>query len=393
MTERAIVCPGCGEAVPYGRLSCPECGTLLASVAGGVRPTVRTADAPGPDAANASRGTAVEEPAIDPVADEPAPEPARLRAARKSASAAVAGAYVPPGATPPPDPPLGPVTSGRVGAGALPPPRTTAGKGGTQAKAATSAAPPPVAASPTLVAATATTEAPADEPAVAAAPASSPDPGPESEPSPGPTETPDDAEAPAPVPFPPATLVAARPSPVVAASVAAVPTMSGPAAPATSGSASAAAAATGPAAASSAAGASDELAWLDPGLDWATVAGAGLIVVGMLLPWSRTVIGATGVGYFDTWGLAGPLHVLVFLWALAVVGLSIVRKPAPAWVRSGLAGFALGAFSLGLTWPYLFGPLGARIGVLAVAVGSFVLIATGVLAVWRARHADAEPPV
>ena len=73
----------------------------------------------------------------------------------------------------------------------------------------------------------------------------------------------------------------------------------------------------------------------------------------MLLPWSRTVIGATGVGYFDTWGLAGPLHVVVFVWALAVVGLSIVRKPAPAWVRSGLAGFALGAFSLGLAWPYL----------------------------------------
>jgi hypothetical protein len=138
---------------------------------------------------------------------------------------------------------------------------------------------------------------------------------------------------------------------------------------------------------------SDDLAWLDPGLDWATVAGAGLIVIGMLLPWSRTVIGATGVGYFDTWGLAGPLHVLVFLWALVVVGLSIVRKPAPAWVRSGLAGFALGAFSLGLTWPYLFGPLDARIGVLAVAVGSFVLIATGVLAAWRARHAAAEPPV
>ncbi len=123
------------------------------------------------------------------------------------------------------------------------------------------------------------------------------------------------------------------------------------------------------------------------------MAGAGLIVVGMLLPWSRTVIGASGVGYFDTWGLAGPLHLLVFLWALAVVALSVVRKPAPPWVRSGLAGFALGAFSLGLTWPYLFGPLGAGIGVLAVAVGSFVLIATGVLAAWRARHAAAEPPV
>ena len=113
----------------------------------------------------------------------------------------------------------------------------------------------------------------------------------------------------------------------------------------------------------------------------------------MLLPWSRTVIGASGVGYFDTWGLAGPLHLLVFLWALAVAGLSIVRKPAPPWVRSGLAGFALGAFALGITWPYLFGPLGAGIGVLAVAVGSFVLIATGVLAAWRGRHVKAEPPV
>ncbi len=137
----------------------------------------------------------------------------------------------------------------------------------------------------------------------------------------------------------------------------------------------------------------DELAWLDPGLDWATVAGAGLIAIGMLLPWSRTVLGASGVGYFDTWGLAGPAHLLVFLWAVAVVALSVVRKPAPPWVRTGLAGFALGVFSLGLTWPYLFGPLGAGIGVLAVAVGSFVLIATGVLAAWRARHVRAEPPV
>ena len=163
--------------------------------------------------------------------------------------------------------------------------------------------------------------------------------------------------------------------------------------PAASTSVASAATSSTPAAGTSAAGASDELAWLDPGLDWATVAGAGLIVIGMLLPWSRTVIGATGVGYFDTWGLAGPLHAVVFVWALVVGALSIVRKPAPAWVRSGLAGFELSAFSLGLTWPYLFGPLEARIGVLAVAVGSFVLIATGVLAAWRARHAGAEPSV
>ena len=35
MTSRTIVCSECGEDVPYGRLSCPSCGELLASVAGG----------------------------------------------------------------------------------------------------------------------------------------------------------------------------------------------------------------------------------------------------------------------------------------------------------------------------------------------------------------------
>jgi hypothetical protein len=203
-----------------------------------------------------------------------------------------------------------------------------------------------------------------------------------------PAETPAVTETPASVPFPPATLVAAGPgvgAPTLAfASAAALPAAA-TSIPASSASMTADAA--------SASVSSDKLDWLDPGLDWATVAGSGLIVIGMLLPWSRTVIGASGVGYFDTWGLAGPLHVVVFLWALAVAGLSIARKPAPPWVRSGLAGFALGAFSLGLAWPYLFGPLGAGVGVLAVAVGSFVLIATGALAAWRGRHADAEPPV
>src|SRR6186997_3208380 len=34
---QSIVCGGCGSEVPYGRLSCPECGELLASVAGAIR--------------------------------------------------------------------------------------------------------------------------------------------------------------------------------------------------------------------------------------------------------------------------------------------------------------------------------------------------------------------
>ena len=32
MTARSIVCGSCSADVPYGRLSCPSCGELLASV-------------------------------------------------------------------------------------------------------------------------------------------------------------------------------------------------------------------------------------------------------------------------------------------------------------------------------------------------------------------------
>ena len=46
MTTKTIVCADCGAAVPYGRLSCPACGALLASVAGGPRRRSRIADAP-----------------------------------------------------------------------------------------------------------------------------------------------------------------------------------------------------------------------------------------------------------------------------------------------------------------------------------------------------------
>ena len=41
MTQ-SIVCRACGAAVPYGRLSCPECGEMLASVAGARRGGVAT---------------------------------------------------------------------------------------------------------------------------------------------------------------------------------------------------------------------------------------------------------------------------------------------------------------------------------------------------------------
>ena len=78
-----------------------------------------------------------------------------------------------------------------------------------------------------------------------------------------------------------------------------------------------------------------------------------MAAVGFLLPWGVSVIGASGVGYFDRWGLAGPFHPLVVLGVLAILVLALVPNPVPPWLRVGLPGLGLGALLLGLVWPYL----------------------------------------
>ena len=128
-------------------------------------------------------------------------------------------------------------------------------------------------------------------------------------------------------------------------------------------------------------------------LGYAAAAGSGLIAFGLLMPWSRSVIGATGVsGYFDTWGLAGSGHFLVLLGALAVLAVSVLPTRIPVSIRSGL-GLLLGVFCLGLVWPYVIGPLGAGIGVLVATVGAIVLTVAGITSAWRDRHATDERSV
>jgi hypothetical protein len=46
MTARTIDCAECGASVAYGRLSCPECGALLASLAGAATPATRPSATP-----------------------------------------------------------------------------------------------------------------------------------------------------------------------------------------------------------------------------------------------------------------------------------------------------------------------------------------------------------
>ena len=46
MATRALLCPECGATVTAGRLSCLECGALLAAVAGVGRRAMQTVAAP-----------------------------------------------------------------------------------------------------------------------------------------------------------------------------------------------------------------------------------------------------------------------------------------------------------------------------------------------------------
>jgi hypothetical protein len=78
---------------------------------------------------------------------------------------------------------------------------------------------------------------------------------------------------------------------------------------------------------------------------------------------------------------------------LAILVLAVVRNPIPTWIRTGLAGLGVGALLLGLTWPYLLGPLDAAPGVLIAAIGAIALIGSGLLALVTDRHAEADRAV
>jgi hypothetical protein len=289
MTSRTIVCSECGEDVPYGRLSCPSCGALLASVAGGSRSPGATADQAPPS-----------EPEIIPLLGDDAP----LSMAPSSVSQS--------GPREAPDAPPPPASAASAIGGYMPP---------------GSSVPPPT------------------------------------------------------------PRVAPPPPPVLTAVAQAPPTVSPVAAPIAS-----AVAADEDAAAKTPWW---EVDGLDVGIDRAVAIGAGMVAIGLLLPWSsRVVIGSTDISsYFGRWGLTGPGHILVLIAAVVIAVLAVVPNRIPAWLRSGVGGLLLGMFVIGLVWPYIVGPLGASIGSLMDLVGSIVLIVAGVLAVWRSRHVTDGPGV
>jgi len=311
-TTRKIRCTDCGEAVPYGRLSCPSCGTLLASVAGGVKhSTAGAGDQPADVTAEAEAATAAMAARAVETAPEPDPGPPPTLQPRAPSKAA-------------PRPPAQRTASARTLV-------------------------------PTTVVRTMTAAlTPAAAPATATAGAST---------GAGPSTAGVSLSG---WQVPSATAPAAEPAEEVAPD-------KGP-------------------------GFFDfdhlDLARVRAGLEWATALGSGLVAVSLLLPWSRSVIGSAGVsGYFDSWGVAGPAHVVVLAWAIALLGLSIIPTRVPIWITRAVAPLTLGVFVLGLAWPYAIGPLGGQIGVVLAFVAGIVLVVTGLVGEWFTRHPQDAPPV
>ena len=353
MSSQPIVCAACNAPVPFGRLSCPACGELLASVAGAPRPQVARATTK-----RAPKRAATT--AVPPILTDVPPPAVAVAEPRSAGTEAIGWDPVVRDATAPVDPSDRDLLEWPV-AGSEPDPRSRAGSVG----------------------------------AIGAA-------GPVSAATNGSHLTGPQAGAAVPVaggssaaasPAAPWATSAMAPGAYVPPPVAAIP--AGPPAPARAWAGQTSADGVTAEGGESRPTAAELLdaARLPEFIGWLAVAGAALAAVGFVLPWGISVIGARGVDYFDRWGLAGPYHPILFVSLLGLLGLSLVRNPIPLWVRVGLPGLGLGALLIGLIWPYLVGLSGTGPGALVVTIGAAALVAAGLSALLTDRHAAEDRPV
>ena len=386
MTLKTFDCVACGETVPYGRLSCPACGALLASVSGARSPVVAT---PAPPPA----GTAPVRPTPTPVLAEVAvqahvrsrPKTSPRRRASDPATAGDLRGDLPGENVAGPEPTIVPLNAVEPATRApayderFDEPYLVA-----PAEPALERAFAPLAARPFV-------EDPS--PASPWAPLQEPEPVLTARPYQRHLAPEHDAPV-ATTTFPGAyrrSTMAGAAAAAFADVATVIPAREALRSAALSGQARVASEARG--AVGSMRGLVDAGALVEIA-SWFVIVGAAMSVLGFLLPWSVAVIGASGSGgYFNSWGLASPTHVLIFAGLLGVLALGVVRTTIPAWLRSGVLGLVSGGLLVGLAWPYLVGRLGADVGVTVTALGGVALVIGGIVASWATRHAEPDAVV
>ena len=81
---------------------------------------------------------------------------------------------------------------------------------------------------------------------------------------------------------------------------------------------------------------------------WLVAAGSAMAALGFVLPWSVAVIGARGYGgYLDGWGLASPTHVLALAVVLLTLALGSSRRPSRPGCERACSGSRSAACSSG----------------------------------------------
>jgi hypothetical protein len=118
---------------------------------------------------------------------------------------------------------------------------------------------------------------------------------------------------------------------------------------------------------------------------WLVALGGGMGVLGFFLPWTGA-IGEGLEGYLGSWGLGVASRLPVFFLVLVVAVLAVLPNRVATWVRTGVCGMVAGGVLLGLVWLYL-GSDASQLGALLAAVGAVLLIAGGIIAVAPGRSA------
>ena len=443
MTATSIVCRECGSPVPYGRLSCPSCGELLASVAGARPPgaPVTTPAAPASPSRSAPPAKAVPAAAAVPTAVRTPAATAKPAAATVKPPAPDASGTPAPAAAPatssrrsrvsqtfgrpaktrePVSAPVPVVEPNPVEIEPAPTPLEFEAAPSPSQAAPVPAAPAPVRATPPVLG-----DWPVGEPTAEPGPTTPGAPTPDvTAPVPDvPTSAPA-APAPAPVSaavagptpstagvaWPPAAWPADEARPRPAASVPRPPAPTGavagaylaPSATYTAGgprpamptippepvNAPVTTAATASATGRRGMALPAELA------EWLSIGGSVLVIVSFVLPWATDgVIGSRGSGYTSDWGLANPGHLVLILATLTILVLHIVPNRVPRWVRSGVLPLLVGGVLLGLAFAYYARPFGGGTGVAVELAGALVLVGGGLLGIPPERNEPTTPGV